>query len=70
MPTPSTHGEARDLTIKSAIEEVLHENRDWLRNLVREALEDAAHAEMEREAEIRAHLADPRTAIPVVKGQA
>lgn len=56
--------------LKSALSEVLRENRDFLRDLVQEALEDAAHDEFRREAEYRAARMDPQMAFPPAEGVA
>ncbi|WP_412060198.1 hypothetical protein [Rubrivirga sp. IMCC45206] len=40
--------------LKEALTEVLRENRDWLRELVQEALVEVAHAEARREADAHA----------------
>ncbi|WP_412067062.1 hypothetical protein [Rubrivirga sp. IMCC43871] len=40
--------------LKDALTEVLRENRDWLRELVQEALVEVAHAEARREADAHA----------------
>lgn len=56
--------------LKAAVSEALRDNRDWLRDLVREAIEDIAREEAEFQADARAALADPRVALPPVRGQA
>ena len=61
-PTPAA--------LKTAVAEALRENREWLRDLVQDALVEAAQAEARREAEARAALADPRRAFPAVEGRA
>jgi DNA-binding protein YbaB len=56
--------------LKSAVEEALRDNREWLRDLIQEALEEAAGAEERREQKIRAALqASPRS-LPAARGQA
>jgi hypothetical protein len=56
--------------LRDVLTEVLRDNRDWLRELVQEALESAAHDEAMREAEYRDALVDPRRAFPVAEGRA
>lgn len=56
--------------LHAALTDVLRDNRDWLREVVQEALESAAHDEARREAEYRASLVDPRRAFPAVEGRA
>ena len=60
--------EARAL-VKDALAEALRENRDWLRELVQEALVEVAHAEARREADLRVE-ADRQRPYPVPHGQA
>ena len=55
--------------LKEALAEVLRENRGWLRDLVQDALVEAADAEARREAELRAY-ADRRRAYPTHHGHA
>ena len=58
--------------LKNALAEVLRENQDWLRELVHDALVDAADAEARRERDVRSvHArADAHRAFPTVYGQA
>ena len=56
--------------LKRAIAEALRDNRDWIREVVQEALEDCASDEARREAEFRAALSDPRVAFPPAEGHA
>lgn len=56
--------------LKAAVSEALRENQDWLRTIVRESIEDIAREEAEFQADARAALADPRVALPPVRGQA
>lgn len=56
--------------LKAAVTEALQENHDWFRELVRESIEDIAREEAEFQADARAALADPRVALPPVRGQA
>ena len=64
-PAPLTRAD-----VHAAVAEALRENRDWLREVVQEALESAAHDEARREAEYRAALVDPRRAFPAAEGRA
>ena len=66
MPDPAPTD--RD-ALKEALAEVLRENRGWLRDLVQDALVDAADAEARREADLRAY-ADRRRAFPAHHGRA
>ena len=56
--------------LKLAVAEALRDNRDWIREVVQEALEECAGDEARREAEFRAALADPRVAFPPSEGHA
>lgn len=56
--------------LKQAIAEALRDNREWIREVVQEALEECAGDEARREAEFRAALADPRMAFPPSEGHA
>ena len=62
--TPETRALVRD-----AVAVALRENRDWLRELVQEALVEVAHAEARREADLRVE-ADRRRPYPVPHGHA
>ena len=55
--------------IKEALADVLRENREWLRELVQEALVEVAHAEARREADLRVEGGRQRP-YPVPHGQA
>ena len=56
--------------MKQAMTEVLMENRDWLRELVQEALLEVATAEARREADLRAAHAERQRPHAVPHGQA
>lgn len=56
--------------LKDALLDALHENREWLRDLVQEALVEAATAEARREDEVRAALADAQRVFPASHGRA
>ena len=58
--------------LKTALAEVLRENQEWLREVVQEALVDAANAEARREHDVRTlHArADAHRAFPTVYGRA
>ncbi|MEM0963446.1 MAG: hypothetical protein AAGK21_13015 [Bacteroidota bacterium] len=67
MPHTATD-DAHD-ALKAALTEALRENREWLRDLVQEALVEIAEAEARHEAEVRGTgVVDP--AFPVPHGQA
>lgn len=53
--------------VKDAITSALQENREWLRDLVQEALVEVAHAEARREADLRIHETRP---FPLPHGRA
>ena len=55
--------------IKDALATVLRENREWLRELVQEALVEVAHAEARREADLRVETGRQRP-YPVPHGRA
>ena len=61
--------DARD-ALKDALTEALRENRDWLRELIQEALVEVADAEARREADLRAAYADRQRPHLVGHGQA
>ncbi len=56
--------------LQAAVTEALQENKDWFRELVRESIEDIVREEAEFQADARAALADPRVALPPVRGLA
>lgn len=56
--------------LKRVVAEALRDNRDWIREVVQEALEECASDEARREADFRAAVADPRVAFPPVEGLA
>ena len=56
--------------LKAAVTEALRENRDWLREVVQEALESCAMDEAQREAEVRAAAARRPLALGGVRGNA
>ena len=73
MLTTDTTGEPTTIVLtraelKLVVAEALRDNRDWIRDVVQEALEECAGAEARREAEFRAALADPRVALPPQEG--
>ena len=75
MPPTDTPGEPTTAILtradlRLAVAEALRDNRDWIREVVQEALEECAVAEARREAEFRAALADPRVAFPRTEGHA
>lgn len=68
-PLPTDTSDAARALVKDALALALVENRDWLRELVQEALVEVAHAEARREADLRLD-ADRRRPYPVPHGQA
>lgn len=56
--------------LKAAVADALRENRDWLREVVQEALESCAMDEAQREAELRADAASRPLALGGVRGHA
>ena len=56
--------------LKEALAEVLRENRDWLRELVQDALVEVADAEARREADLRAAHVRRQQPLPVPHGRA
>ena len=56
--------------LKRVVAEALRDNRDCIREVVQEALEECAADEARCEADFRAALADPRVAFPPVEGLA
>ena len=75
MPTTDSHPESSPVLVtrtelRVAVAEALRDNRDWIREVVQEALEECAAAEARREAEFRAALARPHVAFPPPEGQA
>ena len=63
--TPDTP-DARAL-VKDAVAAALRDNREWLRELVQEALVEVADAEARREADVRVHESRP---FPIPHGRA
>ncbi|MEM1053903.1 MAG: hypothetical protein AAGI52_00130 [Bacteroidota bacterium] len=56
--------------LKAAVADALRENRDWLREVVQEALESCAMDEAQREAELRADAAQRPLVLGGVRGHA
>ena len=56
--------------LKAAVTEALRENQDWLREVVREALESCAMEEAIREADARAAAVERPLALGGVRGHA
>ena len=69
MPDFATPDLDRD-ALKLALSEVLRENRDWLRELVQDALLEVADAEARREADLRAAHAERQRPYAAPHGQA
>ena len=56
--------------LKAALTDVLHEQRAWLVDVLREALDEDAAERTRLATEARAVLDDPRVAFPPVRGRA
>lgn len=56
--------------LKAALTEVLHEQRAWLVDVLRDALDEDADERTRLATEARAILDDPRVAFPPVRGRA
>ena len=56
--------------LKAAVVDALRDNRDWLRDLVQEALETCAMDEAQREADLRADAATRPLVLGGVRGHA
>ena len=56
--------------LKAAVVDALRDNRDWLRDLVQEALETCAMDEAQREADLRADAASRPLSLGGVRGHA
>lgn len=56
--------------LKEALTDALRDNRDWLRELVQEALVEVADAEARREADLRAAHAERQRPYLAPHGQA
>lgn len=71
MPSSDTLDPTTKAAIQEAVAAALRDNRDWLRELVQDALVEAADAEARREADLREALARARQAYPAAPhGQA
>ena len=68
-PTATRTTVSRD-DFKLALTEVLHEQRSWLVDVLREALDEDAAEQTRLATEARALLDDPRVAFPPVRGRA
>lgn len=66
---PSTRSVSRD-ELKAALTDVLHDQRAWLVEVLREALDEDADERTRLATEARAVLDDPRVAFPPVRGRA
>ena len=56
--------------LKAAVADALREHRDWLREVVQDALESCAMDEAQREAELRADLVGRPLVLGGVRGHA
>lgn len=54
--------------LRRVVAEALRDNRDWIREVVQEALDEVALDDARREADFRAAVADPRVAFPPQEG--
>ncbi len=70
MSASDTLDPTTQAALKEAVAEALRENREWLRDLVQDALVEVAVAEARREGEVRAALASVQRAFPAPHGQA
>ena len=71
MPSSDTLDPTTKAAIQEAVAAALRDNRDWLRELVQDALVEAADSEARREADLREALARARQAYPAAPhGQA
>ena len=71
MPSSDTLDPATMAALRDAVTAALHDNRDWIREVVQEALLEAADAEARREADLREALARARRSYPAAPhGQA
>lgn len=64
MPSSDPLDPATQKAIREAVAAALRDHRDWLRELVQEALLEAADAEARREADLRDALAQARRSYP------
>ena len=62
--------DARRAELRAALTDVLHEQRAWLVDVLREALDEDAAEQARLATEARAVLDDPRVAFPPVRGRA
>ena len=69
-PTQAAVPDAARAELKAALTEVLHEQRAWLVDVLREALDEDADERTRLATEARAVLDDPRVAFPPVRGRA
>lgn len=70
MPSSDTLDPTTQKAIREAVASALRDNRDWLREVVQEALLEAADAEARREADLRDAVATVRQAYPTHHGRA
>lgn len=64
MPSSDTLDPTTKAALRDAVTAALHDNRDWIREVVQEALLEAADAEARREADLREALARARQSYP------
>lgn len=70
MSLPTPDGSIDPDALKEAVTDALRENREWLRDLVQEALETCAMDEAEREADARAAASNRPLPLGGVRGHA
>ena len=70
MPSSDTLDAATRDAIQDAVAAALHDHRDWLRDLVHDALMEAASAEARREADLRDAAASSHPGFPAPHGRA
>lgn len=70
MPASDTLDPTTQAAIEAAVSAALRDNHEWLRDLIQEALVEAATAEAHREEERRAALVGSHHGFPAQRGQA
>ena len=70
MPSSDTLDPDTQDAIRKAVAAALRDNRDWLRDLIQDALLDAADAEARREADLRDAVATAQQTYATHHGRA
>ncbi len=70
MPLSTPDADIDSEALKRAVTEALRENRDWLRDLMQEALETCAMDEAQREADVHAAATHRPLVLGGVRGDA